>query len=155
MTKHRCLAAGLTLLLLGCSRAAPGGPAAGFTNDNPFAAASTLFDQAPPFDRIHDADFQPALEEGMRQQLAESRQIAADTATPTFDNTIVALERSGALLTRVSRVFNALTAANTNDTLQRVQTEEAPRLAAHTDAIYLNDSQGAERWPRWAVPPCA
>src|SRR2546426_12687578 len=59
---------------------------------------------------------------------------------PGFDNTIVALERSGALLTRAFKVFIAMTQANTDDTLQRIQTEEAPRLAAHLDAIHLNDS---------------
>src|SRR5207253_1830222 len=97
-------------------------------------------DQAPPFDRIHDADYQPAVEEGMRRQLAEVEGIASDTAAPSFDNTIVALERSGALLTRAFKVFIAMTQANTDDTLQRIQTEEAPRLAAHLDAIHLNDS---------------
>src|SRR5258706_12397650 len=76
----------------------------------------------------------------MRRQLAEVAAIASDTAAPGFDNTIVPLERSGALLTRASKVFIAMTQANTDDTLQRVQTEEAPRLAAHLDAILMNDS---------------
>ncbi|MDB4950627.1 MAG: Dipeptidyl carboxypeptidase Dcp [Gemmatimonadetes bacterium] len=107
--------------------------------DNPFFTASTLPFQAPPFDRIQDADYQPALEEGMRLKLAEIEAIAGQTAAPTFDNTIVAMERSGALLTRVSKVFFALTQANTNDALQKVESEESPRLAAHHDAIYLND----------------
>ncbi|HEX7942373.1 MAG TPA: M3 family metallopeptidase, partial [Gemmatimonadaceae bacterium] len=106
---------------------------------NPFFHASTLPYQAPPFDKIHDADFQPALEEGMTQHLAEVERIAGQTEAPTFDNTIVAMERSGALLTRVAKVFFALTQSNTDDTLQRVQTEEAPKLAAHSDAIYLDD----------------
>src|SRR5207247_1779471 len=128
--------------LFGCNHAstpASAGPAP-FTSANPFAIASPLPYQAPPFDRIHDADYQPAVEEGMRQQLVEVAAIASDTATPSFDNTIVALERSGALLTRAFKVFNAMTQANTDDTLQRVQTEEAPRLAAHLDAIHLNDT---------------
>lgn len=124
------------LLLLGCGR--PG--TAKFSDQNPFATASPLFDLAPPFDRIHDADYQPALEEGMRQHLAEIAAIAADTAAPTFDNTVLAMERSGALLRRVTKVFNAITSANTDDTLQKVQEEEAPRLAAHNDAIFLNDT---------------
>src|SRR5947209_20561370 len=134
------LALGATLL--GCNRAstpASAGPAP-FTSANPFASASPLLYQAPPFDRIHDADYQPAVEEGMRRQLAEVAGIASDTAAPSFDNTIVALERSGALLTRAFKVFIAMTQANTDDTLQRVQTEEAPRLAAHLDAIHLNDT---------------
>ncbi len=106
--------------------------------ENPFFAASTLPYQAPPFDKIKDGDFQPAIEEGMRRQIAEVDTIASQGDTPTFDNTIVALERTGALLTRVSKVFSALTGANTNDTLQKIQREEAPKLAAHRDAIYLN-----------------
>ncbi len=112
--------------------------AKGFTSENPFATVSTLPYQAPPFDRIHDADYQPALEEGMRQQIAEVAVIANDPAPPTFDNTIVMMERSGALLTRVNKVFSGLVLANTDPTLQKVQEEEAPRLAAHNDAIHLN-----------------
>ena len=111
----------------------------GFTSENPFANPSSLFDQAPAFDKIHDADYQPALEEGMRLQLAEIQKIATDPAPASFDNTIVAMEESGALLTRTAKVFFAIVQANTDDTLQKVQQEEAPRLAAHNDAIYLND----------------
>src|SRR3989475_8982485 len=138
----RCVALALGATLLGCNRASPpaSAGAAPFSGSNPFASASTLLDQAPPFDRIHDADYQPAVEEGMRRQLAEVEGIASDRAAPSFDNTIVALERSGALLTRAFKVFIAMTQANTDDTLQRIQTEEAPRLAAHLDAIHLNDS---------------
>lgn len=132
---HR-LAVAATAILLGCGRAGP----APFSTDNPFAAPSPLFDQAPPFDRIHDADFQPAIDEGMRRQLAEVAAIARDSAVPTFDNTILALERSGTLLHRAAKVFFALTQANADDTLQQVQETEAPRLAAHADAIFLNDT---------------
>lgn len=107
--------------------------------NNPFATASTLPFQAPPFDRIRAADYQPAMEEGMRQQIAEIEAIANQTSAPTFDNTIVPMERSGALLTRSSKVFFALTSANTDSTLQRIQEQEAPKLAAHSDAIFLND----------------
>jgi peptidyl-dipeptidase Dcp len=110
-----------------------------FTSANPFAQASSLPYQAPPFNRIRNTDYQPAIEEGMRQQLREVDAIARQTAAPTFDNTIVAMERSGVLLTRVLKVFSGVVDANTNDTLQQIQTDEAPRLAAHTDAIYLND----------------
>jgi peptidyl-dipeptidase Dcp len=108
---------------------------------NPFFEPSPLPFQAPQFDRIKDSDFQPAIEEGMKRQLAEIEKIADDPAPPTFDNTIVAMEKSGQMLTRVRLVFNAMTgssAANTNETLQKVQEIEAPRLAAHHDAIYLN-----------------
>jgi len=105
---------------------------------NPFFAPSKLPFNAPPFDKIKDSDYKPALEEGMKQQLAEIEKIADNPAPPTFENTLVALEKSGRLLTRVSLVFNAVTSANTDSILQKVQEEEAPKLAAHNDAIFLN-----------------
>lgn len=107
---------------------------------NPFAAPSPLLYQAPDFTKIRNEHFQPAIEEGMRQQLAEVAVVIHDPASPTFENTIVPLERSGVLLARVSRVFGALTSANTNDTLQAIQRALAPKLAAHRDAISLNDT---------------
>ncbi|MGI8508396.1 MAG: peptidyl-dipeptidase Dcp [Gemmatimonadaceae bacterium] len=113
-------------------------PATSPDRSNPFFAASTLPYQAPPFDRIRDTDYQPALEEGMKQHLTEVMSIASQSAAPTFDNTIVAMERSGRLLNRVQKVFSAVTQSNTNDALQQVRKEEAPKLAAHSDAIYLN-----------------
>src|SRR6185437_6349461 len=106
---------------------------------NPFFETSTLPFQAPPFDKITDADYQPAIEEGMKRQLAEIRQIADNPEPPTFENTYVAMEKSGVMLTRVMMVFGAVTGANTDDALQKVQETEAPKLAAHQDAIYLND----------------
>ncbi|QAU24794.1 peptidyl-dipeptidase Dcp [Dyella sp. M7H15-1] len=106
---------------------------------NPFFTASTLPYQAPPFDKIKDSDYQPAMEEGMKQQLAEVEKIANNPEASTFENTYVALEKSGVLLTRVMNVFNAITAANTDDALQKVQEDEAPKLAEHADAIHLND----------------
>ncbi|HZS61621.1 MAG TPA: M3 family metallopeptidase [Gemmatimonadaceae bacterium] len=106
---------------------------------NPLLEKSPLFEQAPPFDRIEDGDYQPAIEEGMRQQLAEFDAIASQSAPPTFENTIAAMERSGAVLTRALKVFTAINHANTNDTLQRVQEIIAPRLAAHHDAFFLDD----------------
>jgi len=106
--------------------------------ENPFAAPSKLPFQAPPFDKIKDSDFQPAIEEGMRLHLAEIEKIADSTEPPTFANTIEAMERSGAMLGRAQRVFGALSQSNTNPTIQKIQSEEAPKLAAHRDAIYLN-----------------
>jgi peptidyl-dipeptidase Dcp len=111
---------------------------AAFGPANPFYAQSTLPYQAPPFDRIHDSDYQPAIEAGMAEQRKEISAIANNPEAPTFANTIVAMERSGQLLTRVTLVFGAITQANTNDTLQKVQEIEAPKLAAHQDAIYLD-----------------
>ncbi|KRF01960.1 dipeptidyl carboxypeptidase [Frateuria sp. Soil773] len=106
---------------------------------NPFFAASTLPFQAPPFDKIKEGDYQPALEEGMKQHLAEIEKIADNAEPPTFENTYVAMEKSGALLKRARAAFDAVTGANTSDALQKVQEEEAPKLAAHEDAIHLND----------------
>ena len=103
-----------------------------------FMKPSPLYLQAPQFDRISDADFQPALEAGMAEELAQMQRIAADRAAPTFENTIVAMERAGQMLKRTNRVFSALTQANTDPTLQAVQKAESPRLAAHHDAIYLD-----------------
>jgi peptidyl-dipeptidase Dcp len=105
---------------------------------NPFFETSPLPFQAPQFNLIKDDDFQPAIEEGMKRQIAEIRRIANNPAPPTFDNTLVAMEKSGQMLNRVEQVFQALNSADTNDTLQDVDEAEAPRLAAHQDAIYLN-----------------
>ncbi len=110
-----------------------------FKADNPFAQPSTLVLQAPAFDRIHDADYLPALLEGIRQAQAEIEAIANDPAAPTFDNTIVALERSGRLLDRANSVFSAVAQANTNQVLDVVQAEIAPKLAELQDAIWLNE----------------
>ena len=105
---------------------------------NPFYAPSTLPFQAPPFDKIQDSDYQPAIEAGMAHQLTEIRSITENPELPTFENTLVTLERSGRLLDRVMSVFSAVTSANTNPELQRVQQIEAPKLAAHSDAIFLD-----------------
>lgn len=109
-----------------------------FDQNNPFAHPSPLPFEAPPFDKIKDTDFQPAIEEGMRQELAEVELIAANPDAPTFANTIEAMERRGELLRRVQPVFFGMVSSNTNPAIQKVQTEEAPKLAAHRDAIYLN-----------------
>jgi peptidyl-dipeptidase Dcp len=105
---------------------------------NPLLTASTLPLQAPPFDKIKDGDFKPALEQGMKEQMDEIDKIADNTDAPTFENTLVAMEKTGVLLNRANLVFNVLTGANTDSVLQKVQEETAPELAAHQDAIYLN-----------------
>ena len=119
---------------------AAGGTAevAGWTEANPFAKASTLPFQAPPFDKIKDSDYQPAIEEGIRRELIEVEAVANNPEPPTFANTIEALERRGELLTRVGNVFGNLTSANTNPTLQKIDTDTTPKIAAMNDAIYLN-----------------
>jgi peptidyl-dipeptidase Dcp len=108
------------------------------SSSNPLLTASSLPFQAPPFDKIKDSDFKPALEQGMKDQLAEIQKIADDTAAPTFENTILAIEKSGVLLRRANNVFNALTGANTDSVLQKVQEDVAPEMAATEDAIHLN-----------------
>jgi len=105
---------------------------------NPFRERSPLPFEAPPFDRIHDADYPTAIEEGMRQNLAEVAAIAGQAAPPTFANTIEALERSARPLARVLKVFSAITRADTNEVLQRIQADMAPKLAALHDAIWLD-----------------
>ncbi|MBV9571751.1 MAG: peptidyl-dipeptidase Dcp [Alphaproteobacteria bacterium] len=128
-----------TFLLGATAAAAAFGLCAGAaTADNPFAQPSTLPLQAPPFDKIKDADYQPALEEGMKQQIAEMDRIANNSAAPTFENTIVEMEKSGQMLARAAQTFFNVVQANTNDTLDKVQADEAPKLAAHQDAIFLN-----------------
>jgi peptidyl-dipeptidase Dcp len=142
MLRTRLLATTMNLLLvggvgmLGSEAMAKG---AALPASNPFAAESTLPFHAPPFDKIKNEHFQPAIEAGMREQLAEMNKIAAQKDAPTFANTIEPMERSGQLLNRVGAVFGALTGADTNDTLQKVQEDLAPKLAEHGDAIYLND----------------
>lgn len=105
---------------------------------NPFYAPSKLTYQAADFSKITNADYQPALEEGMKQQLAEIQKIADSKDAPTFENTLLAMEKSGQLLRRVSCVFNLVAGANTNPTLQSLQEEMAPKLSATNDAIFLN-----------------
>ncbi len=112
--------------------------AAGFGPSNPFYAVSSLPYGAPPFDRIKDSDYQPAIEAGMAAQRAEIDAIANNAEAPTFENTLVALERSGQLLGRVMQVFGAVAQANTNPTIEKVQETEAPKLAAQNDYLYLN-----------------
>lgn len=106
--------------------------------DNPFFAPSTLPYHMPPFDKIRNEDFAPAFNEAMRQQLAEVKLIADNPEAPSFDNTVVAMERSGQMLGRVNKVFSNLLDANTNATLDAVDSEMAPKLSAHNDAIMLN-----------------
>jgi peptidyl-dipeptidase Dcp len=106
--------------------------------DNPLLTESSLPYHVPPFDKIKDEHFAPAIEAGMSEQLKEVEAVANNSETPTFDNTIVALERTGRLLDRAQRTFSNLNACNTNPTLQKIDKEMAPKLAAHRDEIFLN-----------------
>jgi peptidyl-dipeptidase Dcp len=109
-----------------------------FGPNNPFFAPSPLPFQAPPFDKIKDGDYRPAIEAGMAQQRKEMQAIADNPAAPTFENTIVAMEKTGQLLHRVMGAFDAVSSANLNPELQKVKEAEAPKLAAHQDAIFLD-----------------
>ena len=129
------IAAGVALSAAGASAA---DAKAAFGASNPFYAKSVLPFHAPPFDRIKDEDYLPAVEAGMARQLEEIRAIAQDRAAPTFANTLIPLERSGALLDRALQAFNAVTGANTDPVLQAAKSALAPKLAAHHDAIYLD-----------------
>src|SRR3954466_7724037 len=113
---------------------------AAFADDppNPFFEKSNLPFEAPPFDRIKDSDYQPAIEEGMKRELAEIQAIANNPDAPTLANTIEAMEKAGALLRRVQRVFGGMTQSNTNPALQKVQSAMAPKGSAHRDAIVLD-----------------
>jgi peptidyl-dipeptidase Dcp len=106
--------------------------------DNPFALPSSLPFHTPAFDKIRSEHFLPTYAFAMKQQLAEMKVIASQTESPTFKNTIEAMERSGELLTRVSNVFSNLTSAEKTKALQQIETELAPQLAAHSDNIQLN-----------------
>ena len=137
MTKPRSLALGLAAILAYLALPAPAALAQ-LPASNPFAAPSPLQYQAPQFDKIKDADYLPAFDEGMKIQLAEMKAIADNPEPPTFENTIVAMERSGELLTRVAKVLFNLDQSNTSEALQKIKSDVAPRLAAHQDAISLN-----------------
>ena len=106
---------------------------------NPFFQISPLPFQYPQFDKITDADYAPAFKRGMTDQTAEIKAIAENPAAPTFDNTILAMERSGQILNRAALVFFNQTSANTNDALDKIDVEFSPKFAAHSDSIYLND----------------
>jgi len=108
--------------------------------NNPLFVESTLPYQAIPFDKIKEDHFLPAFEEGMKQHSVEIENIANDTTSPTFENTLVAIEKSGRLLDRANRAFDALTSANTSDNLQRIQEDIAPKLSLHSDEIFLNQN---------------
>jgi peptidyl-dipeptidase Dcp len=105
---------------------------------NPFFAPSSLHLEAPDFNAIRTEHYRPAFEAGMARQLEEIQAIASNPEAPTVENTLVAMERSGELLTRVQRVFFNMTSAHTNEEIQAIQAEVAPKLAAHSDDILLD-----------------
>ena len=109
------------------------------TSDNPLLAAYDTPFEVPPFDKIKNEHFRPAFEEALKQHNQEIDSIVNNSAEPTFDNTIVALENAGSLLGNVSRVFGNLNSANTNDSIQAIDKDLAPVFSAHRDEISLNE----------------
>jgi peptidyl-dipeptidase Dcp len=107
-------------------------------SNNPLLTSSTLPFEAPDFDAINIDHYRPAFEAGMEQELEEIEAIASNSEPPTFENTIVAMEKSGALLRRTRSVFYNMTSAHTNEQIQKIQQEMASKLAAHSDNILLN-----------------
>lgn len=110
------------------------------TSDNPLLNRFDTPFEVPPFDKIRDAHYLPAFREGIKEQQAEIDAIASSRETPTFANTIEALEKSGQLLARVNYIFMNQQAANTTDSINAIAEEIAPELSAHNDAMYLNDN---------------
>ncbi len=106
---------------------------------NPFMQKSSLQYQVPEFDKIKDEHFKPAFDYGLKQQLAEINHIVNVRSVPIFENTVLALEKSGEVLKRAQTVFFNLTSSNTNPTLQKLEEEYAPIFAAQEDKIFLND----------------
>lgn len=119
-----------TLLATGLAWAQP--------SDNPLLSVSPLPLQYPQFDKLRDEHFAPALDRGMAEQLAEVQAIADSADAPSFDNTILALEKSGRLLNRVTTLLFNLLGADANPARQQLQTNYAAKLAAHRDAVLLN-----------------
>jgi len=107
-------------------------------SENPLLSDWNTPFQTPPFNEIKNEHFLPAIQEGMKAEIAEVDAIVNNPEEPTFKNTIVALEKSGKLLSKVNRVFGCLNGANTNDELQAISKETAPLLAKHNDDINLN-----------------
>eukprot|EP01030_Chromulinospumella_sphaerica_P011086 gene11086-10887_t len=136
MNRPLMIAAAVALV---CSAAQAAEPASMLPASNPFAQPSKLPFGYPMFDQIKNEDYAPAFAEGMRINAAEIEAIANNPKPATFDNTIVALEKSGQLLSRVSSVFGNLSGANTNDSFKALERELSPKLAAHSDAIRLNE----------------
>ena len=115
-------------------------PSSGSSTPNPFFSESSLYLKYPPFDKIKNEHYAPAFKLGMKQHMQEIASIALDQELASFENTILSMEKAGSLLDRVSTVFYALTSAHTNDEMEKVRSEMAPKLSAHSDKILLNDA---------------
>ncbi len=124
-----------SLLLSACSKT---NSQSNKMSDNPLLSPSTLPFEAPDFDAIDVEHFRPAFKAGMEEEIEEMEAIASNPEQPTFENTIIEMEESGSILRRTRSVFYNLTSAHTNDKIQEIQKEMAPKLSAHSDNILLN-----------------
>ena len=143
MKKSAIVATGMLLLFLAACNSNSEKKSMENSNDlasNPFMHVSTLPFQAPDFSKIKDSDFAPAFAEGFKEHLAEIEKIANNAEPATFENTLVSMEKSGELLRRVNGIFNMLSGANTDSVLQKLSEDIAPKLAAQSDAIFLNEN---------------
>lgn len=138
MTTRLALALAIALGTTMPAHAQTGAPAATGQSANIFFAESPLPLHYPQFDKVTDADFAPAFDAGMAQQLKEIDAIANNPAKPTFDNTIVAMEKSGQVLDRATTTFFNLVGTDTNPTREKLRSEYSGKFAAHRDAISLN-----------------
>jgi peptidyl-dipeptidase Dcp len=132
------LAATLGLAMPAYSQTAPAATTEAAKAANPFFAESPLPLHYPQFDKIKDSDYAPAFDAGMAEQLKEVEAIANNSEAPTFENTIIALEKSGQVLDRATTVFFALVGADTNDARNKLRADYSTKFAAHGDAINLN-----------------
>jgi peptidyl-dipeptidase Dcp len=139
MNRNFITAVALAAIMSACGNGKSAHQGEGTLENNPLMKESTLPYGAPDFAAIKDSDFKPALEAGIEEKLAEIEAISNNSEAPTFENTFVALEKSGQTLNRVYGVFSMLTGANTNSTLQAVEEEMAPKMAGLNNAIFLND----------------
>ena len=108
-------------------------------SENPLLHPSVLPYQAPEFDAIKDEHYRAALEQGMKMHIAEIDTIATSSEDPTFENTVVAMEKSGRFLQRATSVFYNMANSCSNETIRALQSDMAPVLTAHEDDIYLNE----------------
>ncbi|NHZ33085.1 M3 family metallopeptidase [Massilia rubra] len=138
MTRPQLMIIAASLAVANFAFAAPAPASAALDAANPFAKISTLPFNYPAFDKIKNEHFAPAFAEGMRQHAAEIEAIANNRKAATFENTIVAMERSGKLLARTGGAFGIFAGGNTNDTIKGLERELAPKLAVHRDAMLLN-----------------
>jgi len=135
MKKSFLLFIALGLLFLTCSKKEETSK----KEENPFFSKFNTVFNVPPFDEISEEHYMPAFKEGMRQQQEEIVAIADNPNPPSFENTLEALEKSGALLQKVSNVFGVLNGSMTNDHMQEIAKEAAPLRSKHRDDIMLNE----------------